>query len=159
MRYTIVDIETRIDKHLVRAIYFPHTEIPEEDAYMHARRLLEEQGNDFFPLSFHIPISIAIGQVNEERVLTTVETLNEDQYSEEGLVRNFWQRFERFNGTLMGATLTYLYWNCRPSSTAARRRVILVARHGIATSKRDTTTSTIFSPTMACIAYAAGLTS
>jgi predicted PolB exonuclease-like 3'-5' exonuclease len=102
MRYTIVDIETRIDKHLVRAIYFPHTEIAEEEAYTQARhRLLEEQGNDFFPLSFHIPISIAIGQVSEERVLTAVETLDEDHYSEEGLVRNFWQRLERFTGTLV----------------------------------------------------------
>jgi predicted PolB exonuclease-like 3'-5' exonuclease len=102
MRYTIVDIETRIDKLLVRAIYFPHTEMAEEEVYRQVRhRLMEEQGNDFFPLSFHVPISIAVGQVNEERVLTAVETLNEDHYNEEELIRNFWQRFERFNGTLV----------------------------------------------------------
>ena len=102
MRYTIVDIETRIDKGLVRVIYFPHTDISEEDAYAQVReRLRQEQGNDFFPLSFHIPISIAVGQVNDERVLTAVETVNESDYSEELIVRTFWQRLERFSGTLV----------------------------------------------------------
>lgn len=102
MRYTIVDIETRIDKGLVRAIYFPHTEIAEEDAYTQAReRLRQEQGNDFFPISFHVPISIAVGQVNDERVLTAVETVNENDSDEESIVRTFWQRLERFSGTLV----------------------------------------------------------
>lgn len=102
MRYTIFDIETRIEKNLVRSVYFPHTDITEEDAYQQVReRLRQEQGNDFFPLSFHVPISIAVGQVNDERVLTAIETLHETDYSEEALVRNFWQRLERFPGTLV----------------------------------------------------------
>ncbi len=102
MRYTIVDIETRIDKRLVRAVYFPHEDIDEQEAYQRVRRQLqEEQGNDFFPLSFHIPISIAAGQVNDERVLTAVETLQEIDYGEEALVRTFWQRLERFPGTVV----------------------------------------------------------
>ena len=102
MRYTIFDIETRIEKNLVRVVYFPHTDMMEEDAYQQVRqRLRQEQGNDFFPLSFHVPISIAVGQVNDERVLTAVETLHEADYSEEALVRSFWQRLERFPGTLV----------------------------------------------------------
>jgi 3'-5' exonuclease len=102
MRYTIFDIETRIEKNLVRAVYFPHTDIAEEEAYQQVRqRLQKEQGSDFFPLSFHVPISIAVGQVNEERILTAVETLHESDYGEEALVRSFWQRLERFPGTLV----------------------------------------------------------
>src|SRR5215471_540152 len=102
MRYTIIDIETRIDKSLVRAVYFPHTDIADQEAYQQARQQLrEQQGNDFFPLSFHVPISIAVGQVNDERVLTTVETLQETEYSEEAIVRTFWQRSERFPGLLV----------------------------------------------------------
>jgi hypothetical protein len=102
MRYTIVDIETRIAKDLVRAVYFPHGEISEEDAYEHARQQLrQEQGNDFFPLSFHIPISIAAGQVNDERILTEVETIEESDPREETIVRVFWQRLERFPGVLV----------------------------------------------------------
>jgi len=102
MRYTIVDIETRIDKSLVRAVYFPHADLADQDAYQQVRQQLQaEQGNDFFPLSFHIPISIAVGQVNDERVLTAVETLHETDYSEEAIVRTFWQRLERFPGLLV----------------------------------------------------------
>lgn len=102
MRYTVVDIETRIEKSLVRAVYFPHAELSDADAYEQARQQLRtEQGNDFFPLSFHVPISIAVGQVNDERVLAAVETLHEDEYSEEGLIRTFWQRLERFPGSLV----------------------------------------------------------
>jgi len=102
MRYSVVDIETRIEKTLVRAVYFPHAEISDAEAYERARQLLkEEQGNDFFPLSFHVPISIAVGQVNEERVLTTVEILQENDYSEAALIRAFWQRLERFPGALV----------------------------------------------------------
>lgn len=102
MRYTVVDIETRIEKSLVRAVYFPQVEISDADAYEQARQQLRtEQGNDFFPLSFHVPISIAVGQVNDERVLTAVETLHEDEYSEEELIRTFWQRLERFPGSLV----------------------------------------------------------
>jgi len=102
MRYTIFDIETRIEKNLVRAAYFPHEDISDEEAYLRAQqRLRQEQGNDFFPLSFHVPISIAVGQVNEERILSTVETIDENNYSEESIVRSFWLRLERFPGTLV----------------------------------------------------------
>ena len=102
MRYTIVDIETRIEKNLVRDVYSPHENISAEEAYSRfQQRLRQEQGNDFFPLSFHVPISIAIGQVNEERILTAVETVDEDNSSEEGIVRSFWSRVERFPGTLV----------------------------------------------------------
>ena len=110
MRYTVFDIETRIDKSLVRAVYFPQAEeegLSDDDAYRRMQqRLREEQGSDFFPLSFHLPISIAVGQVNEERVLTGVETMNaadtaQSEAAEEALIRAFWERLERFSGTLV----------------------------------------------------------
>ncbi len=102
MRYTIFDIETRIDKRLVREVYFPHETLSDEEAYARVQQQLRQaQGNDFFPLSFHVPISIAVGQVNEERILTAVETLEEENYSEEEIVRSFWTRLDRFPGTLV----------------------------------------------------------
>ncbi len=33
MQFTIFDVETRIDKGLVKAVYFPREEISEEEAY------------------------------------------------------------------------------------------------------------------------------
>ncbi|MBI4641510.1 MAG: 3'-5' exonuclease, partial [Candidatus Tectomicrobia bacterium] len=102
MHFAIFDIETRIDKTLLKAIYYPDEPISDEEAYRRARQqTLEEQGSDFLPLSFHIPISIAVGNVNEQRILTSVDILGEENYSEEGIVRAFWQRLEHFRGTLV----------------------------------------------------------
>lgn len=102
MQFAIFDVETRVDKGLVKAVYFPREEIPEGEAYERVRKqLIAENQTGFFPLSFHVPISIAVGHVSEERVLTAVGTLDEENYSEEGIVRAFWQRVERFHGALV----------------------------------------------------------
>ena len=102
MLYTIFDIETRIDKHLVRQVYHPDADVSDEEAYSQVQQQLrQEQGSDFFPLSFHIPISIAVGQVNDERVLTAVETLGGENADEETIARAFWQRLDRFRGTVV----------------------------------------------------------
>ena len=102
MRYTIFDVETRIDKSLVRAVYCPHAEVSDEDAYLQVRqRLQQEQGNDFFPLSFHIPVSIAVGQVNEEREIAEVDHghLPDTAYPGQGAAREgVERRLDRLHG-------------------------------------------------------------
>ena len=44
----------------------------EEQAYL---RMREELGGGFFPTSLHVPISIAVGNVNENHILEAVESL------------------------------------------------------------------------------------
>src|SRR5207247_2170422 len=76
----------------------------EEEAYERTRAHLlarSRSGSDFFPLAFHVPVSVVIGDVNDERVLTGVQVLGADGYSEAGIVREFWERIERFRGTLV----------------------------------------------------------
>src|SRR6266566_3190738 len=104
MRFAIFDVETRIDKALVKAVLHRHEEIGEEEAYERTRAHLlarSRSGSDFFPLAFHVPVSVVIGDVNDERVLTGVQVLGADGYSEAGIVREFWERIERFRGTLV----------------------------------------------------------
>lgn len=102
MPYAVFDIETRIDKSLVNSVYFPKVALSDEDAYGRVRtERVEQTGSDFLPLSFHVPVSIAVGVVNADAVLTGVETLCEDRYSEEAIVRDFWERVERFGGSLV----------------------------------------------------------
>ncbi len=102
--FAIFDIETRIDKDLVRDVMFPGENIGAQEAFDRYRaELLAQRGtkNDFFPIAFHVPISIAVGSVDRDRILTAVETLCERDYSEERLVREFWRRVEQFSGTLV----------------------------------------------------------
>jgi predicted PolB exonuclease-like 3'-5' exonuclease len=102
LQYAIFDIETRIDKGLVNESQFRGRNLSDDQAYGELRReLLEGRGTDFFPLSFHVPVSIAVGLVSSEHQLQSVESLAEAGYSEERLVREFWDRVERFKGCLV----------------------------------------------------------
>jgi predicted PolB exonuclease-like 3'-5' exonuclease len=104
MSFAIFDIETRIDKALIRAVMYPHEDLTEEQAYQRFRqRIIEERDgrSDFLPVAFHVPISIVVGNVNGNRILSAVEVLCTQDYSEEGIVREFWRRVEVFPGTLV----------------------------------------------------------
>jgi 3'-5' exonuclease len=101
MEFAIFDIETRVDKQLLNRVFFAHDNISDDEAYRRFREELRTRGGDFFPLSLHVPISIAIGDVSGERVLRGVETLRVPCDSEESLVREFWRRMEDFRGCLI----------------------------------------------------------
>jgi 3'-5' exonuclease len=107
MSFAIFDIETRIDKALIRAVMYPHENLTDEQAYQRFRaQILEEREgrSDFLPIPFHIPVSIVVGNVNGNRVLTAVEVLCTQHYSEEDIVCEFWRRVEAFPGTLVSFT-------------------------------------------------------
>ena len=104
MNFAIFDIETRIDKALIRAVMFPHDDVTEEEAYQRFRQQVSEERdhrNDFLPIAFDIPISIVVGNVTGNHTLTAVEVLCAQDYSEEGIVCEFWRRVEIFPGTLV----------------------------------------------------------
>jgi predicted PolB exonuclease-like 3'-5' exonuclease len=104
MSFAIFDIETRIDKALIRAVMFPHEDLTEEQAYQRFRQQIieEREGrSDFLPIPFHVPISIVVGNVSSNHILTAVEVLCPQDYSEEGIVCEFWRRVDVFPGTLV----------------------------------------------------------
>src|ERR671925_291106 len=104
MNFAIFDIETRIDKALIQSVMYPHEAITEEEAYQRFQQQIREERDgrsDFLPIAFHIPISIVVGNVTGDHTLTTVEVLCAQDYSEEGIVCEFWRRVEIFAGTLV----------------------------------------------------------
>jgi hypothetical protein len=112
MAYAVFDIETRIDKTLVKEVYAPRESIGDEEAYQRVRaRLLEETGSDFFPPPFHVPVVIAVANVSTDWELTAVEviagaadgatTAEARSGAEAEMVRAFWERVEQFRGTLV----------------------------------------------------------
>lgn len=102
MQYAVFDIETRIDKSLVKAVYAPHDGASEEAVFERVRAdLLSAQGSDFFPISFHVPIAIVVGNVTSELELASVEQVGGPDATEESMVRAFWERVEQFRGTLV----------------------------------------------------------
>jgi len=102
MAFAVFDVETRVDKHLLNQVYFEGHGLSDSEAFERYREeLRRRRDSDFFPITLHLPISIAIGNVGDDYVLCSVESLALEDYSEEKLVREFWTRAERFAGTLV----------------------------------------------------------
>ncbi len=100
--FAVFDVETRIDKHLLNQVYFEGQNLADNDAFERYRDdLKKRRGSDFFPITLHVPISIAIGNVGDDHVLHSVESIALENYSEEALVRDFWSRAERFSGCMV----------------------------------------------------------
>lgn len=96
--YLVFDIETTIDKELVREVFYPEVGTTAELAY---ERLRREHDGGFLPVTVHAPVSIALGWTSPGRVLERIEVLRADQIGERGVVETFWQRVEPFDGTLV----------------------------------------------------------
>ena len=103
MRFAIFDVETRIDKTLVKAVFHRHEDIGEEEAYQKTREQIiarSRSGSDFFPVAFHVPVAIVIADVDDNRILTSAEVVAPDG-DEKALACAFWDRLEQFHGTLV----------------------------------------------------------
>jgi predicted PolB exonuclease-like 3'-5' exonuclease len=107
IHYLVFDIETRVDKDLVKQVYDPENSLTLEQAYDTARdQILERSGqqSDFFPIPFHIPIAISTLQADDEYRIRSLGCFGADRYAEPELVAKFWEVFEKtrtlvtFNG-------------------------------------------------------------
>jgi predicted PolB exonuclease-like 3'-5' exonuclease len=95
--YLVFDIETRVDKELVKEVYDPENCLTLDQAYDTARdQILERSGqqSDFFPIPFHIPIAISTLQTDDSYRIRSLGCLGADRFSEEEMVVRFWQVFE-----------------------------------------------------------------
>jgi len=96
-RYLVFDIETRVDKELVKQIHDPENALTIDQAYDKVRDELLQRSNqqsDFFPIPFHVPIAIATLQADENYRIHALGCLGADRFSEPEMVARFWQIFE-----------------------------------------------------------------
>jgi predicted PolB exonuclease-like 3'-5' exonuclease len=97
INYLIFDIETRVNKNLVKQVYDPENCLTLDQAYDTARdQILVRSGqqSDFFPIPFHIPIAISTLQADEKYRIRSLGCFGADRFSEAELVTKFWQTFE-----------------------------------------------------------------
>ena len=96
--FVVIDIETRIQKNLINATRYPRAGLTDDEAYDRYRvELQAERGSDFFPVLYHVPISIAVGSVNERYELVSVITLGQEaidaKADESSITRQMVQQF------------------------------------------------------------------
>lgn len=104
MSFLVFDIETRVDTALLNATQFAGLAISDDDAFERMRDRLRHESDgrsDFFPVTYHVPISIALVTAADDYALDGVEVLGADRLGEADLVREFWRRLEAFDGTLV----------------------------------------------------------
>ena len=105
MSFLVFDIETRVDKALLRATQFRGQSLSEDDAYERMRDAAAPRvdgRSDFFPLTLHVPISIALGEVGDDYVLQRRRGARR-RPARRGRAGagEFWRRLEAFDGTLV----------------------------------------------------------
>lgn len=104
MGVLVFDIETRIDKGLLRATAFRGQALSDDEAFERMRDRLwhESDGrSDFFPVTYHVPISVALVEAGDDGAVTAREVLGADRLGEAGLAAAVWARLEAWAGTLV----------------------------------------------------------
>ncbi len=96
--YLVFDIETQIDKELVRDVFAHDPNATPQVAY---ERFRADNDGGFLPLTVHAPVSVVLGWVSPGRLLEKVEVLRAEDGGEEELVRAFWRKLEPFRGTVV----------------------------------------------------------
>lgn len=90
--YLIFDTETVADGELVAKIRYPNEELtPAEALSRYRAQLLAETGKDVLPVTFMLPISVAVAKVDPEYRLLDVTILDSPQFRPHVITRHFWQ--------------------------------------------------------------------
>ena len=90
--YLIFDTETIADGELVSKIRYPKDELPADEALNRYRaQLLAETGKDVLPVTFMLPISVAVAKIDPEYRLIDVAVLDSPKFRPHVIARHFWQ--------------------------------------------------------------------
>ena len=90
--YFIFDIETVADGDLVSKIRYPKEELTGPEALARYRaQLLAETGKDVLPVTFMLPISVAVAKVDADYKLLDVAVLDSPKFRPHIITRHFWQ--------------------------------------------------------------------
>lgn len=95
--YFIFDIETIADGDLVSKIRYPNEGLTAEEALTRYRtQLLAETGKDVLPVTFMLPISVAVAKVDADYRLLDVAVLDPPKYRPHVITRHFWQGWNAY---------------------------------------------------------------
>lgn len=97
VKYLIFDIETVGDGDLIRKVRYPEEDLtPREAVHRYRRQLLEETGKDVLPLTFVLPVSVAIAKVAADYRLLELIVLDSPEFRPQEIVRRFWQGWQHY---------------------------------------------------------------
>lgn len=98
VKYLIFDIEAIADGSLVSKVKYPKDALPGPAAIAKYRsELIEATGKDIFPVTFMLPISVAVAKVDPDYRLLDVAVLDAPLFRPHVITRHFWQGWNGYN--------------------------------------------------------------
>ena len=102
IRYLVFDIETVPDGELISRVRYPGQAFePKQAIEKYQQELLEKKGSDFIPYTYHLPVSVVIGKVNNNYELEDLVALDEQEGRPHLITRHFWKGWEKYEATLV----------------------------------------------------------
>jgi predicted PolB exonuclease-like 3'-5' exonuclease len=97
VQYLVFDIEAIADGPLVSRIRYPKESLPGPEAIARYRNeLLATTGKDILPVTYMLPISVAVAKVDAEYRLLDVAVLDSPQFRPHVIARHFWQGWNAY---------------------------------------------------------------
>ena len=96
-RYFVFDIESTADGDLVSRIKYPGEKLAADQAIARYRaELLAENGKDFIPYTFQLPISLVVARIGKDYRLQDLVALDEEKSRPHEIVRLFWDGWRKY---------------------------------------------------------------
>lgn len=97
VKFLVCDIESVADGQLVSKIRYPGQGLSPEDAVARYRaELLEENGTDFIPYTYQIPVSVVVAKIAADYGLVDLVALDEPHYRSHLITERFWRGWEAY---------------------------------------------------------------
>jgi predicted PolB exonuclease-like 3'-5' exonuclease len=96
--YLLFDIEAIADAELVNRIRYPSAGLsPDEALARYRAELMEQNGKDILPVTFMLPISVAVAKVTSDCRLLEVTALDAPKFRPHVITRHFWQGWNAYH--------------------------------------------------------------
>ena len=96
--YFVFDIESVADGALVSRLKYPGENLaPAEAIAKYREELLKENGKDFIPYTYQLPVSLVIAKVARDFSLLDLVALDEKEARPHEIVKNFWQGWQKYS--------------------------------------------------------------
>ena len=95
--HLVFDVESVADGDLIASVRYPGENLSADEAVSRYQdELMEQRGTTFIPLTFQIPIAVAIAKVTKEYRLVDIVSLDEPHFRSHVITDTFWRGWEAY---------------------------------------------------------------
>ena len=97
VEYLVFDVESVADGQLVSKLRYPGQGLdPTEAIGRYRRELMDQNGSDFIPYTFQLPISLVAAKVGRDFRLIDLVSLDEPKFRPHFIAEHFWRGWEHY---------------------------------------------------------------